>query len=252
MLNLSIHRTMMITERTASTRLNPNYQHIIFLHLFCLSSHGRILPPAPLPTTPYRSPPRADPEVARAMSRSLPSRLAGEMAAEHPARPLPRSQGKASDPEPETFRHVYLTLSSGPTVPAAATTSHPQQGVAGDSSHESTAHSPLKKLSSPPPPPSLRSGPDPSRLLRRPEGSGGRGVDWPAALQSVVAMLGELFGGLAPSVGAWPRSRAYYGCVRATALGRCVCNCQVPPSAPACRTKLGTQGSEGLRTCPAK
>jgi len=63
-----------------------------------------------------------DPEVARAMSRSLPSRLAGEMAAEHP------------------------------------------------------------------------------------------GVDWPAALQSVVAMLGELFGGLAPSVGAWPRSRAYYGC----------------------------------------
>eukprot|EP00667_Euglena_gracilis_P010235 EG_transcript_10416 len=37
-------------------------------------------------------------------------------------------------------------------------------------------------------------------------------VDWPAALRSIIAMLGHLFGALAPTVGRWPRSRAYYGC----------------------------------------
>ena len=37
-------------------------------------------------------------------------------------------------------------------------------------------------------------------------------VDWPRALAELAALAGELFGGAAaPLVGAWPRSRAYYG-----------------------------------------
>jgi hypothetical protein len=38
------------------------------------------------------------------------------------------------------------------------------------------------------------------------------GIDFMTVVPEIHKALGELFGGIAPSIGAWPSSRAYYGC----------------------------------------